>query len=121
MFVHSFWPIILGLLSILIWAYLLLAHGQFWQTEKKVVPQIPQAAKPARVAVIVPARNEAGVISESIVSLLKQSSDGLVSVFLIDDGSVDETAQLAREAARKIGKSDLLTVIPGQPLPPGWS
>ena len=42
-------------------------------------------------------------------------------IFLVDDGSTDGTAVVARSAAQKLGKSDELTVIESSPLPPGWT
>ncbi|HKU21064.1 MAG TPA: glycosyltransferase, partial [Terriglobales bacterium] len=42
-------------------------------------------------------------------------------IFLVDDSSSDGTAQIARQAAASMGKLASLTVLQGQPLPPGWS
>jgi len=42
-------------------------------------------------------------------------------VVLVDDGSSDGTADVARSAAAAMGKSELLTVLAGKPLEPGWS
>lgn len=69
---------------------------------------------------MVPARNEADVIGQTITSLLGQHSDSL-HIFLVDDGSSDETAEIARKAARRINRSDSLTIVEGKPLPAGWS
>jgi hopene-associated glycosyltransferase HpnB len=64
-----------------------------------------------------PARNEAEFIAASVLSLLNQG----VYVFLVDDHSTDSTAAIARSAAAAAGKSDSLTVLAAEPLPPGWS
>jgi hopene-associated glycosyltransferase HpnB len=69
------------------------------------------------IAAIVPARNEAGFVAASVVSLLKQG----VHVFLVDDHSSDSTSAIARAAAAEAGKSASLTVIAAEPLPAGWS
>ncbi|MBZ5523753.1 MAG: glycosyltransferase [Acidobacteriia bacterium] len=112
--------IIAGLLSLMIWLYLLLARGGFWRARKMLPPPTePLAAK--KIAVIVPARNEADVIGQTITSLLNQTCGSSIHVFLVDDGSSDGTAQAAREAAERAGHAADLTVITGQPLPPGWS
>ena len=60
----------LAVLSLLIWLYLLLAHGRFWQSGPELSPARPAAPPP--VAVVVPARDEAPVIGQSLRSLLAQ-------------------------------------------------
>lgn len=122
MSVHSLFLPFAGLISLLIWSYLLLARGDFWRIQDKLPPRAGENAPAAHLAVVViPARNEADVIGQTVTSLLRQVSVHSLHIILVDDGSVDETARVAREAARKIGKSDLLTVIEGKPLLPGWS
>ncbi|HZD95790.1 MAG TPA: glycosyltransferase, partial [Candidatus Sulfotelmatobacter sp.] len=74
-----------------------------------------------RIAVIIPARDEAHVIGRAIRSLLLQTGALSLHIFLVDDGSSDNTAQVAREAAASLQKSEMLTVLEGAPLPPGWS
>jgi hopene-associated glycosyltransferase HpnB len=71
--------------------------------------------------VIIPARNEADVVDRVIISLLRQSGQNAIHIFLIDDGSTDSTAQVARAAAIAVGQTEDLTVVPGTPLPSGWS
>lgn len=94
---------------------------------KKHLPEMGSAAAPGceqrshRVAVIIPARNEADVIAQSITSLLNQSGNNRIHIFLVDDSSADSTAERARHAAAEAGKSTLLTVINGSPLEPGWT
>lgn len=110
---------IAGVVATLIWAYLLVGHGGFWQVKNKLAP--PASPAPAtRVAVIIPARDEAAVIAHSIASLLEQASDSL-HVFLVDDASTDGTAETARQAATALGQSGPLTILQSPPLPPGWT
>lgn len=66
------------------------------------------------VAVIVPARDEAAVIGQSIASLLAQDFPGHLEIFLVDDHSTDDTAAAA-------GSHPRLTVIVAPPLEPGWT
>ena len=73
------------------------------------------------IAAIIPARNEAGVVGEAVSSLLQQSCADSIRIFVIDDSSADGTAEAARQAAASHYRPDALTVISGQPLPPGWS
>jgi len=77
--------------------------------------------KPARIAVIIPARDEAEFIGQSVASLLQQTGPHTVHLFLVDDASSDSTAQIAAEAATSIGRSPGLTIMESQPLPAGWS
>jgi len=112
---------IAGFVNLLIWAYLLLAHGKFWRVQRPAANQRVPAIIQDRIAVIVPARNEAEVVGKSIGALLNQTCIGSLHIFLVDDASADSTAQFARETAASEGKTDNLTVINGQPLPQGWS
>src|SRR5215472_7077580 len=110
-----------GALCLSIWLYLFFAHGRFWRTGALMLPMPRGATNPARIAALVPARNEADVVGRSMTSLLGQTGGQSVHVFLIDDGSDDGTTEVALEAARTVGKSEHLTVIRGRPLIPGWS
>ena len=40
---------------------------------------------------------------------------------VVDDESTDGTADVARRAAATCGAADRLTIIPGTPLPKGWT
>ncbi len=72
----------------------------------------------SRVAVIIPARDEADVIGPSIQSLLQQNYPGLLQIFVVDDHSTDETATVAKIAC---GHSQQVTLSYSTPLPPGWT
>jgi hopene-associated glycosyltransferase HpnB len=61
------------------------------------------------------------MIAPCISSLLNQDSAESIHIFLVDDNSTDATAQVAREAAAAAGKPEGLTIIPGLPLPGGWT
>jgi hopene-associated glycosyltransferase HpnB len=76
---------------------------------------------PARVAVVIPARDEAEVVDRSIASLLNQTGGHSVHIVLVDDASSDGTADVARNAARAAGNLDQLIVSQGRPLMSGWS
>jgi hopene-associated glycosyltransferase HpnB len=112
---------IAGIISVLIWLYLLLAHGGFWRVSKHLPPAKLAAQSSCRVAVIIPARNEAGVVGQSISSLLNQTGSHSIHIFLVDDGSTDGTAEVARQAAAQAGKSSALTIMEGASLPSGWT
>ena len=104
----------LTVLSLLIWLYLLLAHGRFWHSGPELAPARPTASPP--VTVIVPARDEAPSIGQALRSLLAQDYAGPLRVILVDDGSSDGTGAIARGIA-----DPRLTVLDGQARPAGWS
>jgi hopene-associated glycosyltransferase HpnB len=113
-------PTILGALTVAIWSWLLLARGRFWQAGANRAPRDLPSAPQVSVAAVIPARNEADVIAPVVRALLSQR-DFAIPVYLVDDGSTDGTADAARSAAVELGQMDRLTIIPGQPLPPGWT
>ena len=74
-----------------------------------------------RVTAVIPARNEAEGIAESIGSLARQDYPGAFSIVLVDDDSDDDTAALARQAAAGIGAGRNFTLISSRGLAPGWT
>ena len=109
-----------GVLSLLIWVYLVLARGGFWRIDP-AVPAQDANTNPVHIAVIIPARDEADVVGRAVRSLLQQTGHHRIHIFLVDDASTDGTAQAAHEAAIAAGQAQNLTVVPGSPLPSGWS
>jgi hopene-associated glycosyltransferase HpnB len=108
-------------LSLIIWIFLLLFWGQFWQADQRLeLNNIDLPSYPS-ICAIIPARNEADVLPVSLKSLLNQDYLGQFSIILIDDQSTDKTAEVAQEIANHLNQSDRLNIISGQPLPVGWS
>ena len=108
-------------LSLIIWIFLLLFWGQFWQANQRLeINNIDLTSYPS-VCAIIPARNEADVLPVSLKSLLNQDYSGQFSIILIDDQSTDKTGEVAQEIANHLNQSDRLKVIQGKPLPIGWS
>jgi hopene-associated glycosyltransferase HpnB len=108
-----------------IWLYLLAARGGFWLAGERDDdgPAASGAADgpwPA-VAAIIPARDEAACVGDTVASLIRQDYPGLLHVIVVDDQSRDGTAQAARDAAAALGAADRLTVVPGRALPAGWT
>ncbi len=66
------------------------------------------------VTVLIPARNEADVIQETLQAL-NQQGEGL-NVVVVDDQSEDNTAEIAKQSGL-----EKLTIINGKPLESGWS
>jgi hopene-associated glycosyltransferase HpnB len=115
--------LLIALLSLAAWLYLLFAHGGFWRGAEREGAEGPPPQEPAggwpAVAAIVPARNEADVVGQSIGSLLRQNYEGPFSVILVDDSSSDGTTAAAQAAA--VDFPGRLTVLQGRPLPDGWT
>src|SRR5581483_5173154 len=95
---HRLTTMLLGIVCVLIWLYLLLGNGGFWQVKLRC----EASQRVARVVAVVPARDEADAIGAAIRSLLAQTGVEL-RVVLVDDNSTDGTAAVAREAASWIG------------------
>lgn len=105
-------------LSLLIWLYLVIARGRFWRVAIPEIPTVRLSPTP-RVAVIIPARNEAEVIAHAIQSLLAQNYAGPLRIFVVDDQSSDGTGDVVRNAATQ--HPERLTLISSTSLPPGWT
>ncbi|MFM9556002.1 MULTISPECIES: glycosyltransferase [Streptomyces] len=105
--------------SLAAWLWLLLGQGFFWRTDVRLPPRRDPADWPD-VCVVVPARDEAAVLPDSLPSLLAQDYPGRAEVFLVDDGSSDGTGDLARELSRRFGGLPLTVSSPGEP-PAGWT
>jgi hopene-associated glycosyltransferase HpnB len=115
--------ITLTILSFLIWCWLLTMHGGFWRAGPVLPVARPDTFSPnrvSRVAIVVPARDEASVIERAIRSLLVQDYPGDFHVTLVDDGSTDGTGAVARSVDRAIG-GGRLSVLTGAPRPAGWA
>jgi hopene-associated glycosyltransferase HpnB len=98
------------------WLYLLAGHGGFWRTDVRL-PGPAHPPDPARwpsVVAVVPARDEAAILPETLPTLLAQGYPGAFEVVLVDDGSSDGTGAVAAAlgAAARPGP-------PGPPIPPG--
>jgi hypothetical protein len=67
------------------------------------------------VAVLLPVRNEADRVTPCLESLLAQRGLPHLTIYVLDDGSTDGTAELVRSLA-----GDQVTLITGAGLPDGW-
>jgi hopene-associated glycosyltransferase HpnB len=96
------------------WVWLWLARGTYWRTDIRL-PTAPPPATWPDVAIIVPARDEAAVLPETVPTLLAQDYPGRVTVILVDDASTDGTSALIAERWPEV------TVINPGELPTGWA
>jgi hopene-associated glycosyltransferase HpnB len=103
------------------WAYLVAGHGGFWRFRTRLPADAPDPDPWPPVTVIVPARDEAAVLPETLPTLLAQDYPGALAVWLVDDGSTDGTAATARAIADRHGGSVPLHVVPAPAPPPGWA
>ena len=112
--------VVVGGLALAIWLYLLLGRGGFWLCRERDGREGPfQPARWPSVVAVVPARNEADVIGQSLQSLLRQDYPGMFRVVLVDDGSDDGTSDVARQAG--VGTPGRLEILCGTALPAGWT
>jgi hopene-associated glycosyltransferase HpnB len=104
--------------ALAVWVYLITGRGGFWlAAERDDSGPAPSAWPP--VTAVIPARDEAQGVGETIASLLRQDYPGPLSVILVDDHSTDGTAEVAWHAAA--AAADRLTVLLGAALPAGWT
>ncbi|MEX2618432.1 MAG: glycosyltransferase [Alphaproteobacteria bacterium] len=115
----------LAVLSCIVWLYLVLFRGGFWRGECRVgsepIETFDGRDEWPAVVVVIPARNEADVIGQTVESLLTQDYPRPVSVILVNDNSEDGTVAAARAAAEGIREQARLRVVDGAPLAPGWA
>ncbi len=111
--------VIIGFAIVAAWAYLAVGHGLFW------LPLWPAApgsrVDTPSVDIVIPARNEAKIITHALPSLLAQKYTGDWRVILVDDDSKDKTADAANKIAAEMKRTDRLVVVKAPPLPEGWS
>jgi glycosyltransferase involved in cell wall biosynthesis len=97
------------------WAALLYNLLRFPRlTLPRPCPRGEQGARPT-ASLLVPARNEAENLEATLPRLLRQ---GALEVLVLDDASEDGTAEVVRRLAEA---HPALRLLPGKPLPPGWT
>ena len=109
-------------IAVTAWLYLLTLRGGFWLTRERLdqTPGDPFGAGGTwpDVTAVIPARNEADVITPVVAAMLAMDYPGRLRVVLVDDASSDGTGAVARAA----GAGDArLEVIEAAPLPDGWT
>jgi chlorobactene glucosyltransferase len=85
----------------------------------EVVPPAPLLGAAPMIDIVVPARNEADAIADCLAGLAAQDYPaGRVAITVVDDGSTDGTAAIARGMG---SVAVPLAVIEAGPLPAGWT
>jgi hopene-associated glycosyltransferase HpnB len=116
-----------SLVPLAIWAYLLFGRGWFWlcgERDDSAAAAVPRQNEPdawPSVVAIIPARDEADVIANTVGSLLRQDYPGSFSVVVVDDQSTDGTAAAASDAASDVHAAGRLKIVTGNGPPPGWT
>lgn len=105
--------------SLLAWIYLAVSHGRFWQPLLDPPTDEPHAWP--SVDIVVPARNEADVLTQTLPTWLNQDYPGDWRIVLVDDHSADGTGRLALSLAENAGLPSRLRVVAAPDLSPGWS
>lgn len=106
----------LAILSgLLIWISILLLPWRPWSTRESLdSAEITEQSDLSDITVLIPARNEADNIVETLTALKKQGEN--LNVILVDDQSTDKTTELAKSAG-----IDNLIIVSGTELVEGWS
>lgn len=111
-------------LSCIVWIYLLAARGGFWRAAQRDDARVTMPREGMvwpRVVAVIPARDEALLIGETIAALLRQDYPGSLAVIVVDDHSTDDTAAVARRAAAAMNGSERVIVLAAPRLPDGWT
>lgn len=106
--------------SALAWAALILGRHGFWRADQRLGTPAAPAVWPD-VACIIPARNEAATIGDTVRSVLGQDYPGRLRLIVVDDGSTDHTADIAGAAVREAGAQERAEILAAPPLAPNWS
>ncbi len=98
--------LILTAFSVAFWGWAYFFRGGFWRADQRLDDAPTDLKHWPGIVAVVPARNEAETIGQTVASLLAQDYPGDVSVIVVDDGSDDGTAEAT-------GTSERLSVIRG--------
>ena len=104
---------IVAALSLLIWLYLTLAHGRFWRTSIRLPRDVAEPDVWPSVVAVVPARDEAAILPQTLPSLVGQRYPGPWRVLVVDDDSRDGTGTVAAQLGAE--------VVHASGPPPGWT
>jgi len=106
------WLIVFGSVA---WFGLLLLPWRPWGARERLeATGFASETDFAKIAVLIPARNEEENVERTLRALRAQGPD--LKIFLIDDQSIDRT----KEKAQAVGLKNL-TIVDGRELPDGWT
>jgi len=107
-------PLILSGFALICWLALLLVPWRPWLNGEVVKSEQELSDDLSDVSVIIPSRNEASVINDTLQAL-KNQGEGL-KIIVVDDRSTDGTG----DAVKMVSGIDV-ELVNGEPLPLGWS
>ena len=117
----SSYTLYLALPGAVIWLGILLLPWRPWST-RETLDAVPLSGEPVSgkldlsdVTVLIPARNEADTICQTLAALDAQGNN--LNIILIDDQSGDDTGRIASECSLNSN----LKIITGEALPAGWA
>ena len=97
------------------WIGLVLLPWRSWSVRERLeATGLASETDFAKIAVLIPARNEEESVERTLRALRDQGPD--LKIFLIDDQSIDRT----KEKAQAVGLKNL-TIVDGRELPDGWT
>jgi hopene-associated glycosyltransferase HpnB len=99
--------------SLGVWLYLALGRGRFWRTSIRLPVAATEPATWPSVVAVVPSRDEAQVLPQTLPTLLAQDYPGQWQVVVVDDDSSDESAAIAASLGAR--------VVRGTGPPSGWA
>ena len=118
----EFFLFLSSVVSLAAWFYLWRFRSDFWRADQRLKSTDIRALDHwPTVTAIIPARNEADVIAESLTSLLSQDYPVPLSIIVVDDQSEDGTAEAVRAVANDLKMTERVTIVPGKPLQAGWA
>ena len=101
--------------GLLVWVSILLLPWRPWSTRETLdTDNNNPDTDLSDITVLIPARNEAPVIAQTLQALARQFRD--LSIIVVDDQSTDETARIVESLSMTN-----LVLVHGEPTPPGWS
>lgn len=106
--------LILAAIALALWLVVLVLPWRPWGCAERLETDGGDITRADDVTVLIPARDEAAVIGDTLHALATMDSD--LPVILIDDQSGDDTVAIARDSGLRN-----LTVLSGSTPPEGWS
>jgi hopene-associated glycosyltransferase HpnB len=110
----------ISLLAFLFWLTVLLDRRRAWPAELALPRKGEVPFLDIPVVALVPARNEAEILPQTLPALLEQDHRRF-RILLIDDNSSDTTSETAIRLARASSREDRLDLLRAPPTPPGWT
>ena len=104
----------LGTSSFILWLIIALLPWRPWSTRERLNADPSIQLDLSDITVLIPARNEANIISKTLTAIVNQAND--IPIIVVDDQSTDATRQTIEASSNK-----QVTIIRGKPTATGWS